>query len=234
MKKESTRLQKILAEAGLCSRREAEKWIVAGRVSVNGKRVTELGSKADPVRDKIKVDGRPIFAASTSKVYYLFHKPHNVMVTRKDPEGRPTIYDYLKKIRERVYPVGRLDFDSEGLLLLTNDGELTHQLTHPASKVPKTYEVKIQGLPSLPDIEKLKKGVRLEWGITQPAGVRVLKKTDKNCWLKITLTEGKNRQIRQMMEEIGFNVMRLRRTAIGRYQLGALKPGEFIRVAREH
>lgn len=201
-----------------------------GRVAVNGRRVTKLGSKADPFKDKIAVDGRPLFPGGT-KVYYLFHKPHNVMVTRDDPQGRPTIYDYLKKIRERVYPVGRLDFDSEGLLLLTNDGELTRRLTHPGSKVPKTYEVKIQGLPTTEELEKLRRGVALDWGTTRPAAVKIFKKTDKNCWLKITLTEGKNRQIREMIEEIGHRVMRLRRTAIGAYHLEELKPGEFIRVS---
>lgn len=220
------RLQKILSEAGLCSRREAEKWIEEGRIFVNGKRVTQLGTKANPIRDKIAVDGKQLRWHS-KKVYYLFNKPKNVMVTHSDPEGRPTIYDYLERIRERVYPVGRLDFDSEGLILLTNDGDLTFELTHPKSKVPKTYEVKIAGIPTPEILEKLEKGVRLEWGTTQPAKVKILKKTAKNCWLQITLTEGKNRQVRNMLEKLGFFVIRLRRTAIGPFKLGTLKPGQF-------
>lgn len=223
------RLQKILAEAGLCSRREAEKWIEEGRVVVNGKRITELGSKANPIADKIAVDGK-MLKFSTKKVYYLFNKPRNVMVTHSDPEGRPTIYDYLDNIKERVYPVGRLDFDSEGLILLTNDGDLTFELTHPKSKVPKTYEVKVSSIPSPQVIEKLEKGIKLEWGITQPAKVKILKKTDKNCWLQISLTEGKNRQVRKMIEKFDVFVIRLRRTAIGPFKLGALKPGHYTKI----
>ncbi|MBI5299836.1 MAG: rRNA pseudouridine synthase [Deltaproteobacteria bacterium] len=223
------RLQKILAEAGLCSRREAEKWIEAGRVSLNGKRVTQLGTKANPISDKIAVDGKRVKFV-TKKVYYLFHKPKNVMVTHFDPEDRPTIYDYLGNIKERVYPVGRLDFDSEGLILLTNDGDLTFELTHPKSKVPKTYEVKISGIPTPEILEKLEKGVRLDWGTTQPTKVKILKKTDKNCWLQISLTEGKNRQVRKMIEKFNFFVIRLRRTAIGLFKLGALKPGHYAKI----
>ena len=223
------RLQKILAEAGLCSRREAEKWIEAGRVSLNGKRVTQLGTKANPISDKIAVDGKRV-KFITKKVYYLFHKPKNVMVTHFDPEDRPTIYDYLENIKERVYPVGRLDFDSEGLILLTNDGDLTFELTHPKSKVPKTYEVKISGIPTPEILEKLEKGVRLDWGTTQPTKVKILKKTDKNCWLQISLTEGKNRQVRKMIEKFNFFVIRLRRTAMGPFKLGALKPGHYAKI----
>jgi len=150
------------------------------------------------------------------------------MVTRSDPEGRPTIYDYLEKIRERVYPVGRLDFDSEGLLILTNDGELTNKLTHPSSKVPKTYEVKVSGIPTMEDIKKLEGGIRLDWGKTQPIKIKIFKKTAKNCWLRMQLSEGKKRQIRDMLKRVGFNVMRLRRTAIGPFRLGSLKPGEIL------
>jgi len=223
------RLQKILAEAGLCSRREAEKWIEAGCVSLNGKRVTQLGTKANPISDKIAVDGKRV-KFITKKVYYLFHKPKNVMVTHFDPEDRPTIYDYLGNIKERVYPVGRLDFDSEGLILLTNDGNLTFELTHPKSKVPKTYEVKISGIPTPEILEKLEKGVRLDWGTTQPTKVKILKKTDKNCWLQISLTEGKNRQVRKMIEKFNFFVIRLRRTAMGPFKLGALKPGHYAKI----
>ena len=223
------RLQKILAQAGLCSRREAEKWIQAGHVFLNGKKVTELGTKANPYKDRINVNGRPLDFFE-KKVYYLFYKPRNVMVTKNDPEGRPTIYEYLKNIENRIYPVGRLDFDSEGLLLLTNDGDLTYKLTHPKSKVPKTYQVKIAGIPTEEQLEKLKKGVELDWGKTQPVQVKVTKGTDKNCWLEIALTEGKKRQVREMIEKMGHHVIKLRRIAIGPFKLGKLKPGAYQKV----
>lgn len=228
------RLQKILAQAGLCSRRKAEEWIQAGRIFVNGKRVSELGSKANPFKDKITLNGKPLHTNS-KKVYYLFYKPRNVMVTRHDPEGRPTIYDFLKNIPARVYPVGRLDFDSEGLLLLTNDGELTHKLTHPKSKVSKTYQVKVAGIPTEMDLEKMRKGVKLHWGITQPAQVQRTKQTEKNAWVTVTLTEGKQHQVKEIFKKAGFPVMKLRRVAIGPFKLGKLKPGEHKKVhARYH
>ena len=223
------RIQKIIANAGFCSRREAEKWIAAGRVFVNGKKVTELGTKADAHCDKITVNGK-LLTREEKKVYYLFYKPRNVMVTRHDPEGRPTVHDYLKNIEKRVYAVGRLDFDSEGLLLLTNDGDLAYELTHPKSKVPKTYQVKVAGIPTEAQIKKLEAGIRLDWGTTAPAKMEVTKKTENNCWLMITLTEGKNRQVRQMLERVDLHVIKLRRIAIGSFQLGNLKPGEYKRV----
>lgn len=224
------RLQKILSEAGVCSRREAERWLLQGRLAVNGRSVSELGTKADPARDRITIDGLQVKIGG-KKVYFLFHKPQNVMVTRKDPEGRPTIYDYLGKIEEGLWPVGRLDFDSEGLLLLTNDGDLTFEWTHPKSKVPKTYEVKVAGIPSKEKLEQLQKGIALDWGTTEPAAIVPFKQTEKNCWLRVTLTEGKNRQIRKMIEAVGHQVLRLRRTAIGSYTLGRLKPGAIQRVS---
>ncbi|MDP2599433.1 MAG: pseudouridine synthase [Deltaproteobacteria bacterium] len=223
------RIQKIIANAGFCSRREAEKWIAAGRVFVNGKKVTELGTKADAYRDKIIVNGKPL-TREDKKVYYLFYKPRNVMVTHHDPEGRPTVFDYLQKIEKRVYPVGRLDFDSEGLLLLTNDGDLAYELTHPKSKVPKTYQVKVMGIPTEAQIKKLEAGIKLDWGTTAPAAIEITKKTEKNCWMKITLTEGKNRQVREMVEKIGLHVIKLRRIAIGLFRLGDLKPGQYKKV----
>lgn len=223
------RLQKIIANAGFCSRREAEGWITAGRVYVNGKKVTELGSKADAYRDKIIVNGKPLIRED-KKVYYLFYKPRNVMVTHHDPEGRPTVFEYLKNIEKRVYPVGRLDFDSEGLLLLTNDGDLAFELTHPKSKVPKTYQVKVAGIPTEAQIQKLEKGVNLEWGTTQPAKIELTKKTENNCWMMISLTEGKNRQVRQMVEKIGLHVIKLRRVSIGPFKLGTLKPGQYKKI----
>ena len=152
------------------------------------------------------------------------------MVTQKDPEGRPTIFDYFKNIEARIFPVGRLDFDSEGLLLLTNDGDLTYKLTHPKSKVPKTYEVKVAGIPTEEKIAQLEKGIQLDWGTTQPTKVKIFKKTEGNCWLLISLTEGKNRQVREMVEKIGHRVIKLRRIAIGPFKLGDLKPGQSKKI----
>ena len=221
----SKRLQKIIAEAGIASRREAETLILAGRVRINDAVVAKLGTQADPWRDKITVDGRPITLAE-KKVYYLFHKPENVMVTRRDPQGRPTIYDYLKGIGERVNPVGRLDFDSEGLVLLTNDGDLHARLIHPRHEVPKVYQVKISGRLTPEKLEKLKAGMDIGGYVTQPCEAKGFKENPHNCWIEIHLTEGKNRQIRRMMEAFGHHVLRLVRVGIGPLKLGELKKGE--------
>ena len=223
--KTTVRLQKVIADAGLASRREAETWIEQGRVKVNGKVVTKLGTKVTPT-DRISVNNQRIDLAPPL-VYYLFHKPKNVMVTRHDPEGRPTIFDYLKKIPERLFPVGRLDFDSEGLLLLTNDGDLTYRWTHPRFKVTKTYSVKIKGLPTEEQLDKLKKGIVLEEGLASIHSVTVTNKTTQNCWLEIVMAEGKRRQIRRMLEAVDIFTLRLIRVAIGPIALGKLKPGMF-------
>lgn len=225
----SERLQKILAEAGMASRREAEQMILAGRVTVNGDVVTQLGSKADPHKDTIALDGKPL-GSSEKKVYYLFHKPMHVMVTRHDPQGRPTIYDYLKGIPERVNPVGRLDFDSEGLLLLTNDGDLHARLTHPRHEVPKVYQVRITGHLTKEEIARLEGGVSIKDHHTAPCHVRELKKNPNNSWIEITLTEGKNRQVRRMLETVDHYALRLVRVAIGPIMLGSLKKGAWRTV----
>ncbi len=198
--------------------------IQAGRVTVNGKRVTLLGSKADPKRDRIAVDGKPIRIAE-EKATYLFHKPVNVMVTRKDPQGRPTIYDYLREIPESVNYVGRLDFDSEGLILLTNDGELHARLTHPSHEVPKTYDVKIAGHLTEEERKRLEGGVTIGGHVTHPCRVKILKQNPHNQWIEMTLTEGKNRQVRRMLETVGYRVLRLVRVGIGPLRLGDLKKG---------
>lgn len=225
------RLQKILSEAGVASRREAEKIILAGRVCVNGQVITQLGSKADPDRDKITFDGKRV-KIPEKKVYYLFHKPMNVMVTRHDPEGRPTIYDYLKGIKERVNPVGRLDFDSEGLILLTNDGDLLARLTHPRHEISKIYQARIAGHLRPDELEKLRQGIKIrdESGasyVTQPCEVREIKKNPNNVWVEIVLKEGKNRQVRRMIEALGrgHQVLRLVRVGIGPLRLGELGKG---------
>lgn len=196
-----------------------------GRVTVNGV-IATLGMKADLLRDHIKVDGK-LLRGADQKVYLLFNKPVKCVTALSDPEGRPTVRDYLKKIRTRVFPVGRLDYHSEGLLLITNDGELANAVLHPRSKVPKTYLVKVSGLPDDKDIDKLRKGIRLEDGMTAPAKVRRVRQTDSNAWLEMTIHEGKKRQIRRMMERIKHPVMRLRRTGIDGLSLGRLSTGEF-------
>lgn len=219
------RLQKIIAAAGLASRREAEEWIAAGKVLVNGK-VATLGTKADPSKDKIVVDQKPLSQAE-EKVYYLFNKPMHVMVTRHDPEDRPTIYDYLKKIPEKVNYVGRLDFDSEGLILLTNDGDLQARLTHPRHEIPKTYHARVSGHVSEDKLEILRGGMKLKEYKTQPCEAQVIKENPNNCWVELIITEGKNRQVRNMLEAIGHKVYRLKRVAIGSLELGDLKAGHY-------
>jgi len=221
------RLQKILSELGIASRRKAEEFILEGRVTVNGK-PAEIGSKADPERDHIKIDGKLLTLTAEPKVYYIFNKPRNVMTTLQDPGGRPTISDYLGKMRikYRVYPVGRLDFDSEGLLLITNDGDLAHSVLHPSKKIPKTYEVKIKGFLEDGDIERLEHGIYLPDGKTAPAKLRKLRKLKENSWVEITIYEGRKRQIRRMLQHVGHPVSRLIRKRINGLSLGYLKPGE--------
>ncbi len=228
------RLQKILSEMGVASRRKAEEMIREGMVTVNGV-IATLGMKADPLRDYIKVKGKLIAGPSTPgarKVYYLFYKPRNVVTTLYDPEGRPTVKDYLRGIRERVYPVGRLDFDSEGLLLLTNDGEFANRIIHPSGKMPKTYHVKVKGIIEEESLNRLRKGVRLEDGMTGPAEAKVLRRGIKNSWIEITIYEGRKRQVRRMLEKVGHPVIRLIRVGIGPFKVGNLRPGE-IREIKE-
>jgi len=191
-----------------------------------------LGDQADLTIDRVEVDGK-LATLIPQKVYYLFHKPQNVMVTRRDPQRRPIIFDYLAEIKERVNPVGRLDFDSEGLLLLTNDGELLAKLTHPRHEVPKIYHVKISGFLSEDILKKLREGVLLDDEKTQPCEVRVFKKNPYNCWVEMVLREGKNRQIRRMMETLGIVVLRLVRVGLGSLQLGELKKGAWRPLTRK-
>jgi len=191
------RLQKIIAEMGLASRRKAEEFILEGRVTVNGK-VATIGMKADPSKDHIKVDGKLLFKPE-KKVYFILNKPRGVVTSMSDPEGRPTVHDFVRGIRQRVFPVGRLDYDSEGLLLLTNDGEFAHAVLHPSKKIPKTYLVKIKGNLEDESIEKLRKGIRLDRTVTAPAKVKRLRKTESNSWIEMVIYEGKKRQIRRML-----------------------------------
>jgi len=219
------RLQKILAELGIASRRKVETMIEEGRVMVNGK-VAEIGQKADPDLDHIKLDGKLLTRRPGPKVYYAFHKPRGVVSTLEDPQERPTVGDYLRRIKARIYPIGRLDFDSEGLLLLTNDGDFTHDVLHPTKKTPKVYQVKVKGVLSDQDIVPLEKGIYLEDGKTAPAKVKKLRKTKENSWVEITIYEGKKRQIRRMLHRVGHSVLRLVRVKVGGIELGGLAPGE--------
>lgn len=225
------RLQKILAEMGIASRRKAEELILEGRVTVNGK-LAELGMKADPEVDHIKVDGR-LLIRPEPKVYYIFYKPEGVVTTLYDPEGRPTIKDFIKRIPYRIYPVGRLDYHSEGLLLLTNDGELSYAILHPSRKIPKTYIVKVKGHVEEKELDKLRHGIRLEEGLTAPARVRFIRYSEANSWVEITIHEGRKRQVRRMFEKIGHPVLKLKRIAINGLRLGTLKPGEIRQLTKE-
>lgn len=220
------RLQKIIAAAGIASRREAEKIILAGRVKVNGKVASELGVKADPGRDRITVDGKPL--AAKTKSYYMFYKPRGVVTTMKDPEGRKCISDFVKGLGERVYPVGRLDYNTEGLLLLTNDGELAQKLTHPSYEIRKTYRVKVLGIVPLAKLDKLRMGVELEDGLTAPATVDLIGYDRERGMTEfnITIHEGRNRQVRRMCDVIGFPVRDLQRTKMGPLALRGLGRGK--------
>lgn len=219
------RLQKILSRAGIASRRQAEELIRTGQVKVNGKVVTELGTKANPHTDRITVKGRTLPFAEPP-VYILLHKPVGVVTTLSDPEGRPTVTEYLPRVRQRVFPVGRLDFHSAGLLLLTNDGELALRLTHPRYGIEKTYRVKVRGIPTGESLRRLSRGIYLEEGKTGPAIIKPVRSSETKCWLEISIREGRKREIRRMCEAIGHPVEKLTRVRMGPLQLGRLIPGE--------
>ncbi|WP_338551768.1 pseudouridine synthase [Paenibacillus sp. KS-LC4] len=221
------RLQKILAQAGIASRRKCEEMILAGVVEVNGEKVTELGVKADPAVDVILVNGKPI--RNEKKVYVMLNKPKGVITSASDPQGRKIVSDYLPGIRERVYPVGRLDYDTEGLLLLTNDGEFANLLTHPSHHVPKTYYATVKGVPHGTLLDQLKKGVKLEDGMTAPAEVEYqdVNTEENTSTVRITIYEGRNRQVRRMFEAINHPVVRLRRVKFGELGLNNLARGQF-------
>ncbi len=219
------RLQKILSEMGIASRREAEEMILEGRITVNG-RIANIGMKADPSKDHIKVDGK-LLVRREPKVYLAFNKPGEVVTTLNDPEGRPTVKDFIKNVKYRIYPIGRLDYSSEGLLLFTNDGDFANSIMHPSKKILKTYHVKVKGIPEEKELDKLRKGIKLEDGLTAPAKVKKIKTTENNAWIEITIHEGRNRQVRRMFERIGYPVIKLIRTKINGISLGNLKPGEY-------
>ena len=220
------RLQKIIATAGITSRRKAEELILEGRVTVNGKTITELGAKADPSSDRIEVDGKRI-SVKGPKVYLLLNKPKGYISSVSDEHNRPVVTQLVSRVRARVYPVGRLDYDAEGVLLLTNDGDLSNKLIHPTFQVPKTYLVKVKGIPPKEKLEKLEKGVFLEDGRTLPAKAKFVRATEENSWIELTVFEGRNHLVKRMCMAIGHPVQKLKRVDFAGIKVGKLKPGEF-------
>jgi 23S rRNA pseudouridine2605 synthase len=231
------RLQKIIAHAGFASRREAESMIRDGRVTVNGRVVTELGTKAFPDRDHVKVDGTLITRAETHR-YILLYKPKEVMTTVEDPQGRRTVIDLVRGIKERIYPVGRLDYHSEGLVLLTNDGDLAYKVSHPTHGSVKTYHVKVRGVPDERMIDKLRRGITIDGKRTLPCDIERLKTTGRNAeegnsWFEVKLREGRTHQIRKLYQAIGHPVSKLRRVAIGPISDPQLTPGVWRELTKQ-
>ena len=226
------RLQKFLARAGVASRRGSEDLMTAGRVTVNGCVVTELGAKVDPLVDVVAVDGAPAFLA-TGPVYFALNKPTGVMTTMSDPQGRPTVASFMPAGYPGMFPVGRLDFDTEGLLLLTTDGDLAQKLLHPRHHVPKTYYVEVDGVPTEEDLRRLRDGVDLDDGMTAPAEARLLKTQGRGAAIELTIREGRKRQVKRMASAVRHPVMFLRRVKFGDVELGDMKPGEVRELTRE-
>jgi pseudouridine synthase len=224
-------LERVISKAGLGSRTEARRWIAEGRVSVNGKTVQTPDYWVDFARDKVTLDGKPVRAGQ--KIYLLLYKPKGYLTTHKDPEGRPTVYDLISDIGVWVVPVGRLDLDTSGLLLLTNDTQFAERLTNPDHKIPKTYQLKASTLLSEDQIDQLRKGVTLADGPTRPAIVKRLRDSAKYTFLEITITEGRNRQVRRMVEAIGSKVLKLVRIAIGGVRIGDLPIGKHRLLTEE-
>jgi 23S rRNA pseudouridine2605 synthase len=222
------RLNKLLAHAGLGSRRHCDELIAAGRVTIDGQIVRELGTRVESGQ-RVTVDGEPV--RGEKHVYWLVHKPRGCLCTNFDPGGRPVILDLVPHVSQRVYTVGRLDEDSEGLVLLTNDGELAHKLMHPRFGVEKTYLVQVAGSPTRDDLDQLRKGVWLSEGHVKARNVKRLKKQGESTWLRIALSEGKNREIRRMLARLKHKVMRLRRIAIGPVELGTMSKGKSRRLS---
>lgn len=225
------RLQKLIAGAGIASRRAAEKMIAEGRIRVNGAVVTEPGTKADPNRDEIRVDNR-LVSFETERIYILLHKPQGVVTTLHDPQGRPIVTDLLSGVAERVFPVGRLDYDSEGLLLMTNDGEFSQRLQHPRYELPKTYRVKVEGNPGKREMQALANGVDLPDGRFAPVDVQVEKTNRASTWIRLTISEGRNRVVRRAFEALGYPVCRLVRIAVGDVTLAGVREGQWRMLTR--
>ncbi len=220
------RLQKLISQAGLASRRHAEGLITSGRVTVNEQVITELGTKADPARDRIAVDGK-LLSFGAKPLYILLNKPVGYLTALSDTRGRPLVTDLLKDLKERVFPVGRLDYNTEGLLLLTNDGEWANRLMHPRHEVEKEYHVRVRGKVNDSQLKKLAGGVELEDGPTSRATVKMVKSGDNNDWISITIHEGRNRQVRRMCEAVSLFVVRLKRVRYGNLSVSPLRPGQY-------
>jgi len=220
------RLQKYMASCGVASRRKCEEIIAEGRVKVNGVTVREAGLKIQPGKDRVTVDGKEIIPAN-KPVYIMLNKPVGYVSTVRDQFMRPTVLDLVRGVKGRIYPVGRLDYDSEGLLLLTNDGNFAYGLTHPRHKVDKTYIVVVQGSPSRKEIDRLRKGVEIDGRMTSPADIRVESVQGNKTTFRVVIHEGRNRQVRRMFETIGYAVVSLKRIGIGKLQLGTLAPGKW-------
>ena len=219
------RLQKYLADCGIASRRKAEEYILCGRVTVNGRPVRELGVKVDPAADKVAFDGEPV--TRERKTYVMLHKPEGYVTTAADEHGRPAVTDLVREIPERLSPVGRLDYSTSGLLLLTNDGELLYRLTHPKHEITKTYIVRVTGVPTADSLRRLRDGVIVDDRKTAPAKAVMIKNNGKNASLRITVHEGRNRQVRKMCSAIGHDVLYLKRVSTGKLSLGDLPKGQW-------
>ncbi|NJD01501.1 MAG: rRNA pseudouridine synthase [Ruminiclostridium sp.] len=225
------RLQKFLAEAGVASRRKCEELMLQGRVEVNGVKITELGSKVD-AGDIVKVDGKEVMQEE-KKVYILLNKPVGLITTSKDQFSRKTVLDLIEGVKERIYPVGRLDYDTSGLLLLTNDGDLSYKLTHPSCETNKVYQAKIKGVLNDSAIQAFKTGIGIDGYTTSPARIKVLERTSTDSLIEVTIHEGKNRQVRRMFEAVGYSVIKLRRISIGPVKLGNLEEGAWRHLTPE-
>lgn len=224
------RLQKVLSGAGVASRRAAERLIREGRVTVNGTAVTEMGVRVDPARDAVKVDGRRIHLRPREPTWVLLNKPRGTITSASDPEGRPTVLDLVRGVRARVFPVGRLDYHTEGLLLLTDDGELAQRLLHPRHGVEKTYSVKVRGTPTAETIARIERGgIPIDGRKSAPARVRLVRRA-ANAWLEISIREGRNRHVRRLFAAVGHPVEKLKRTRMAGLGLGPLPPGKWRRL----
>lgn len=227
------RLQKYIADCGVTSRRKAEIMIREGRVTINGELVTEMGTKVDPSNDVVMVDGHLADLNAVEPIYLMLHKPRGYVTTLSDPEGRETVMDFVKEISERIYPVGRLDYLSEGLLLMTNDGEFANIIMHPKYNVTKVYEVKVFGSVTETILNKLRAGAYLDEGLVKPTSVRVIKQLPTKTWIEFRLNEGRNREIRRLCEAVGLTVDKLKRLAIGGLSIEGVAPGKFRLMSKD-
>ncbi len=226
------RINKFLARAGAGSRRHAEKLIRERRVTLNGRIVEDFAIRVDPQKDHLRIDGR-VVAAPSAHVYLIYYKPRNVVCTMEDPQGRPCVGDVLRKFKGHPVPAGRLDFDAEGLLFCTTDRELIERLLHPRYHVQRIYHVKVKGVPDLEDIKKLERGLAIDGRVTLPCRARLIKAGSRNAWLSLVLYEGKNQQVKRMLQAIGYPVLKLKRIGFGPLRITGIHPGGYRRLSSE-